>query len=67
MDARWIEGSYTKTSLLGIDSQILHQIHFPLFQEISVADNKVEEEEPTEEDVKELIGPKKSETQKKID
>ena len=59
--------SYTKTSWLGFCYQFLHQIHFPPFQEILVADNKVEEEEPTEEDIKELIGPKKSATQKKID
>jgi len=41
-------------------------------EEILVADNKVEEkdqpcQEPTEENIKELIAPKKSESQKKID
>ena len=64
---------------LNSNSQFWFQIHFPpFFQEILVAANdkavkEVEkedeacEEEPTEENLKELVGPKKSATQKKID
>ena len=63
---------------LDSNSQFWFQIHFPLFQDILVAtnDNAVKEvekedeaceEEPTEENLKELVGPKKSATQKKID
>ena len=52
------------TQILNSDSIL------PLFQqEMLVADNnEVEaEQEPTEEDIKELTGPKKSASQKKID